>query len=86
MAETRVLHFPSPSHTYYLYPITSYRSTRVCAIRKRIQGEKYAGYTERRHYYVLREEYEGLCYLRLLGRRTAGRQQRQLIRADKLIC
>lgn len=22
MAETRVLHFPSPSHTYYLYPIT----------------------------------------------------------------
>lgn len=36
MAETRVLHFPSPSHTYYLYPITSYRSTRVCAIRKRI--------------------------------------------------
>lgn len=26
----------SPSHTYYLYPITSYRSTRVCAIKKRI--------------------------------------------------
>ena len=36
MAEMRVLHFPSPSHTYYLHPITSYHSTRVCAIRKRI--------------------------------------------------
>lgn len=36
MAEMRVLHFPSPSHIYYLHPITSYHSTRVCAIRKRI--------------------------------------------------
>ena len=33
MAEMRVLHFPSPSHTYYLYLIASYRSARVCAIR-----------------------------------------------------
>ena len=49
MAEMRVLHFPSPSHTYYLYPITSYRTMQdknvdFCGILNLLAALKRAGF------------------------------------------